>query len=36
MQGAAFVDWTPSAHPHLGPVEIGGWQVKLYQQNAPL
>ena len=36
MQGAAFVDWTPFEHPQLGPVEIGGWHVKLYQQNAPL
>jgi murein tripeptide amidase MpaA len=36
VQGAAFVDWQPFQHPQLGPVEIGGWRVKLYQQNAPL
>jgi murein tripeptide amidase MpaA len=36
MDGAAFVDWQPFQHPQLGPVEIGGWHVKLYQQNAPL
>jgi murein tripeptide amidase MpaA len=36
MAGAAFVDWQPFQHPQLGPVEIGGWHSKLYQQNAPL
>src|SRR5438445_673890 len=24
------------SHPQLGPVDIGGWHGKLYQQNAPL
>ena len=36
MHGAAFVDWQPFQHPQLGPVDIGGWHGKLYQQNAPL
>lgn len=36
MGGAAFIDWKPFEHPQLGPVEIGGWNVKHYGQNAPL
>ena len=36
MEGAAFVDWQPFQHPQLGPVDIGGWHAKLFQQNAPL
>jgi murein tripeptide amidase MpaA len=36
MDGAACVAWQPFQHPQLGPVEVGGWHVKLSQQNAPL
>ncbi|TMD61594.1 MAG: carboxypeptidase [Chloroflexi bacterium] len=36
MEGAAFIDWKPFEHPQLGPVEIGGWNIKLYEQNTPL
>jgi len=36
MEGKAFQDWKPFDHPQLGPVEIGGWNYKLYEQNAPL
>ncbi len=36
MDGEAFIDWKPFEHPQLGPVEIGGWNAKLYDQNAPL
>jgi murein tripeptide amidase MpaA len=36
MNGEAFEDWRPFDHPQLGPVEIGGWKMKLYEQNMPL
>lgn len=36
MNGEAFIDWRPFPHPQLGPVEIGGWNSKLYRDNAPL
>ncbi len=36
MQGEAFVNWHSFEHPQLGEVEIGGWKVKLYEENAPL
>jgi len=36
MEGAAFINWQPFEHPQLGAVEIGGWHVKLYEENAPL
>jgi murein tripeptide amidase MpaA len=36
MNGEAFIDWPPFEHPQLGPVEIGGWNSKLYRDNAPL
>jgi len=36
MDGEAFIDWKPFEHPQLGAVEIGGWNAKLYDQNAPL
>lgn len=36
MHGEAFINWQPFDHPQLGAVEIGGWNSKLYQQNAPL
>lgn len=36
MDGEAFQDWQPFDHPQLGPVEIGGWKTKLYEQNMPL
>lgn len=36
MNGEAFINWQPFEHPQLGPVEIGGWHYKLYDQNTPL
>lgn len=36
MGGEAFENWRSFDHPQLGPVEIGGWKGKLYDQNAPL
>jgi murein tripeptide amidase MpaA len=36
MNGEAFSDWRPFEHPQLGPLEIGGWNSKLYRDNAPL
>ncbi|HLX59315.1 MAG TPA: M14 family metallopeptidase [Ktedonobacteraceae bacterium] len=36
MDGEAFENWRPFNHPQLGPVEIGSWKGKLYEQNAPL
>jgi hypothetical protein len=33
--GKYFKDWTPFDHPHLGPVEIGGWHTKFWGQNPP-
>ncbi len=36
MDGQAFADWRPFEHPQLGMVEIGGWKLKLYEQNSPL
>jgi len=36
MEGEAFENWRPFDHPQLGPVELGGWKGKLYEQNAPL
>ena len=36
MSGEAFENWRSFDHPQLGPVEIGGWKGKLYEQNAPL
>lgn len=36
MNSEAFIDWRPFEHPQLGPVEIGGWNYKLYEENAPL
>ena len=37
-RGRSRPSWTGTRfqHPQLGPVEIGGWHGKLYQQNAPL
>jgi murein tripeptide amidase MpaA len=36
MEGKAFHNWRPFDHPQLGPVEIGGWDYKLSDQNPPL
>lgn len=36
MNGEAFINWRPFEHSQLGTVEIGGWNYKLYQENAPL
>ncbi len=33
--GRYFTDWTPFDHPQLGPVEIGGWHTKYWNQNPP-
>jgi hypothetical protein len=33
--GAGFIPWTPFLHPTLGQVEIGGWDPKFFNQNAP-
>jgi len=35
LGGKGFVDWQPFDHPQLGPVELGGWDVKAVWQNAP-
>ena len=35
LGGKGFWPWTPFDHPQLGPVEIGGWDVKRVWQNAP-
>ena len=35
LAGRGFKDWTPFAHPQLGPVEIGGWDPKFVRQNPP-
>jgi murein tripeptide amidase MpaA len=34
--GAGFLAWRPFNHPQLGPVEIGGWEMKWFWQNPPL
>jgi murein tripeptide amidase MpaA len=36
LGGQGFVPWTPFLHPQLGPVEIGGWDVKRCLQNPPV
>jgi hypothetical protein len=33
--GRYFKDWTLFDHPDLGPVEIGGWNTKYWNQNPP-
>lgn len=33
--GQGFIPWTPFEHPQLGPVEIGGWEMKRCLQNPP-
>jgi hypothetical protein len=33
--GQAYVDWRPFKHPHLGDVEIGGWDKANYWRNPP-
>jgi murein tripeptide amidase MpaA len=35
LHGQGYLDWRPFEHPQLGPVEIGGWDVKAVWQNAP-
>ena len=35
LGGRYFSDWTPSDHPQLGAVEIGGWHAKFWGQNPP-
>jgi len=36
LQGQGFVDWQPFAHPTLGEVEIGGWDMFYLFRNPPL
>jgi len=33
--GSIFQDWTPTMHPELGEVEVGGFHPKFFSQNAP-
>jgi len=33
--GRAFKAWTAFDHPERGPVEIGGWHPKFFNQNGP-
>lgn len=35
LGGKGFIPWTPFQHPQLGPVEIGGWDLKRCRQNPP-
>jgi hypothetical protein len=35
LEGQGFINWAPFAHPQLGPVEIGGWELKRCLQNPP-
>ncbi len=35
LDGEGFRDWTPFAHPQLGPVEIGGWNRTFTWTNPP-
>jgi murein tripeptide amidase MpaA len=35
LGGRGFVDWYPFAHPQLGAVELGGWDVINYWYNPP-
>ncbi|HEY3367664.1 MAG TPA: M14 family metallopeptidase [Symbiobacteriaceae bacterium] len=35
LGGKGFVNWQPFDHPQLGPVEIGGWEMKRSLQNPP-
>lgn len=35
IPGEGFLAWQPFDHPQLGPVEIGGWNVKFTHQNPP-
>jgi hypothetical protein len=34
-EGLGFIPWTEFDHPKLGKVEIGGWDPKFFNQNAP-
>lgn len=36
LGGDGFVDWVYYDHPDLGPVEIGGWDLKFTRHNPPL
>ena len=36
LQGEGFVDWHPFNHPHLGMVELGGWDLLHMWTNVPL
>ncbi|MFT4041155.1 MAG: M14 family zinc carboxypeptidase, partial [Thermomicrobiales bacterium] len=35
LGGEGFRDWAPFAHPQLGPVEIGGWNLPFTWTNPP-
>jgi murein tripeptide amidase MpaA len=34
--GTGFEAWRPFDHPQLGPVEIGGWDMKWFWENPPV
>ncbi|QRG66214.1 hypothetical protein [Brevibacillus choshinensis] len=33
--GKLFQNWKAIEHPQLGKVEVGGWNPKFWNQNAP-
>jgi len=35
LGGRGFIDWHAFDHPQLGPVELGGWDIKYCRQNPP-
>lgn len=35
LGGEGFIPWAPFEHPQLGPVELGGWDLKRCLQNPP-
>ena len=35
LGGSGFSPWTPTDHPQLGRVEVGGWKTKFTHQNPP-
>lgn len=35
LGGRGFIPWTPFEHPQVGPVEIGGWDMKRCLTNPP-
>lgn len=35
LGGKGYVDWYPYEHPELGPVELGGWDMRYAFRNPP-